>query len=52
MPELASFDILNSEKFYEYEEEILDLNGIALPNRFSKYEISYFFIKNTTNIFF
>ena len=51
MPELLSYDFLNSEKFFSYEEEAMDLNGICLPNRFSNYDISYFFLKNSTNTF-
>ena len=49
MPGLLSFDFINSEQFFASEEEALDFNGICLPNKFSNYDISYFFLNNSTN---
>ena len=47
MPSLLSYEfILTKNLFSNYEKELI-LKDITLPEKFSKYNISYLFFKNT-----
>ena len=47
MPSLLSYDFFHTINFLKSQEESLSQNEITLPIRFSKYGISFLFLRNT-----
>lgn len=49
MPSLISYEFFFTKNLFNSEEAELQAQNIRLPEIFSKYDISYLFLKNTFN---